>query len=245
VAQDIAARYGVAPERIALIAGSGVETDRFKPLPEPGGLATAAFVGRLLDDKGIRALIAAMGLLRARGSNVVLLIAGTPDPANPTSVPLSEVESWGRDPAIKWLGNVDDIAGLWARAHIAVLPSRREGLPKALLEAAACGRPMVAADVPGCREIVVPGKTGILAPVDNANALADAIERLATDPAMRAQFGANARAMVVERFSDAVVARQIVDLYRGLLAAVPRGETAAAGAAPFGKARTPASDESP
>jgi glycosyltransferase involved in cell wall biosynthesis len=214
-------KLGIAPDRIALIAGSGVEIARFKPAPEPDGPPTAAFVGRLLDDKGIRALIAAMRILHARGCHVVLLIAGTPDPANPTSVPLAEVRSWTNDPDIRWLGNVEDIAGLWARAHIAVLPSRREGLPKALLEAAACGRPMVATDVPGCREIVIPEKTGLLVPVDDAPAMADAIERLAKDAALRARFGANARRLVEARFSDVIVARQIVDLYRGLLAVEP------------------------
>jgi glycosyltransferase involved in cell wall biosynthesis len=236
---------GFAPERIALIAGSGVEVDRFKPTPEPEGIPTAAFVGRLLDDKGIRVLVAAMRLLRARGSQAALSIAGTPDPANPTSVPLPEVESWNREPGIKWLGNVDDIPGLWTRAHIAVLPSRREGLPKALLEAAACGRPMIAADVPGSREIVIPGKTGLLVPVDDAPALADAIEALAADAAMRASFGDNARRLVLERFSDAIVARQIVDLYRSLLAAAAQGESSAPGAAPYRDARTPARDQSP
>lgn len=236
---------GIAPERIALIAGSGVEIDRFKPMLEPEGIPTAAFVGRLLDDKGIRVLVEAMRLVRRRGSQVALLIAGTPDPANPTSVPLPEAESWNREPNIKWLGNVDDIPALWARAHIAVLPSRREGLPKALLEAAACGRPMIAADVPGSREIVIPGETGLLVPVDDASALADAIETLAADSALRATFGDNARRLVMERFSDAIIARQIVDLYRGLLAAAAQGESGAADAPLYRDAGTPARDGSP
>ena len=232
---------GFAPERIALIAGSGVEINRFKPMPEPEGIPTAAFVGRLLDDKGIRVLVAAMRLLHGRGSRAALLIAGTPDPANPTSVPPAEAESWSREPNIKWLSNVDDIPGLWARAHMAVLPSRREGLPKALLEAAACGRPMIAADVPGSREIVIPGKTGLLVPVDDAAALAGAIDAMAADAAMRASMGDNARRLVLERFSDAIIARQIVDLYRSLLAAATQGESTAA----YRDARTPARDQSP
>ena len=125
-------------------------------MPEPPGAPTIAFVGRLLADKGIRTLIEAHRLLRERGSNVELLIAGTPDPANPASVSAQEAAGWSREPGITWLGHVEDISALWARAHIAVLPSRREGLPKSLLEAAACGRPMIATDVPGCREIVHP-----------------------------------------------------------------------------------------
>ncbi len=92
--------------------------------------------------------------LRQHGTDVELLIAGTPDPANPASVTDQEAKDFGHEPGNTWLGHVKDIPSLWARSHIAVLPSRREGLPKSLLEAAAMGRPMVATDVPGCREVV-------------------------------------------------------------------------------------------
>ena len=155
---------GIAPERIAMIPGSGVDVQALQPQPEPPGPPTVAFVGRLLADKGIRTLIDAHRLLRQRGSNVELLIAGTPDPANPASVSEQEAAGWGREPGITWLGHVEDISALWARAQIAVLPSRREGLPKSLLEAAACGRPMIATDVPGCREIVIPAKPACSSP---------------------------------------------------------------------------------
>ncbi len=208
---------GIEAERIALIPGSGVDVEALQPKPEPPGATTVAFVGRLLDDKGIRPLIEAHRLLRQRGLNVDLLIAGTPDPANPASIGKEEAESWNREPGVSWLGHVDDIAGLWARAHIAVLPSRREGLPKSLLEAAACGRPMVATDVPGCREVVRPGETGLLVPVDDAAALAGAIETLAASAELRARYGAGARRLAVERFSADAIGRQTVDLYRRLV----------------------------
>ena len=94
-----------------------------------------------------------MKFSRGRGRPIRLLIAGEPDPANPASIPPAEIENWSRRTGIELLGQVDDIREVWKRAHIAVLPSRREGLPKSLLEAAACGRPIVATDVPGCREI--------------------------------------------------------------------------------------------
>ena len=217
--QEALMALGIPKARIALIPGSGVDIARFKPLPEPAGPPTMAFAGRLLDDKGIRTLVAAHRLLRARGSNVQLLIAGTPDPANPASVSPAEVASWNDEPGINWLGQVDDIGSLWARAHIAVLPSRREGLPLSLLEAAACGRAMVATDVPGCREVAIPGVTGLLVPVDDANALADAIERLLREPELRAQFAAAARRLVVERFSSDTIGRQTVALYRHLVGA--------------------------
>jgi glycosyltransferase involved in cell wall biosynthesis len=208
---------GISKDRIALIPGSGVDVDRFTPLPEPQGPPTFGFVGRLLDDKGVRTLIAAHRLLRARGSEVCLLIAGTPDPANPASVTQAEVTAWNGEPGISCLGYVTDIAGLWARAHIAVLPSRREGLPLSLLEAAACGRAMIATDVPGCREIVVQHKTGLLFTVDDATGLAEAMAQLAADPALRARYATAARKRVVENFAAAIIGRQTVALYERML----------------------------
>jgi glycosyltransferase involved in cell wall biosynthesis len=213
---------GIAEDRIVLIAGSGIDVVRFTPLAEPQDPPTFGFVGRLLDDKGIRALIAAQQLLRARGSDSRLLIAGTPDSANPTSVTEAEAKSWNDQPGVTWLGHVDDIAGLWARAHVAVLPSRREGLPLSLMEAAACGRSMIASDVPGCRAIVIHDRTGLLVPVDDAVALADAMERLAGASDLRAHYAAAARNLVVEKFATDIIGRQIVDLYRRLLAIVER-----------------------
>ncbi|MEA2978831.1 MAG: hypothetical protein QOF09_654 [Alphaproteobacteria bacterium] len=208
---------GIAAERIVLIPGSGVDVEALRPLPEPGGPMTIAFVGRLLEDKGIHSLIRAHALLRERGFAVELLIAGTPDPANPASVSEQEARGWSRQPGITWLGHVEDIATVWARAHVAVLPSRREGLPKSLLEAAACGRPMIATDVPGCREIVRPDETGVLVPFGDERALGDAIELLAQSRERRERYGAAARRLVVERFSAGMIGRQTVDLYRSLM----------------------------
>jgi glycosyltransferase involved in cell wall biosynthesis len=208
---------GIAKSRIALIAGSGVDVDRFMPTPEPSWPPTFGFVGRLLDDKGIRTLVDAHRLLRTRMPDTRLLIAGTPDPANPASVTEAEAKSWNGQAGIAWLGHVDDIAGFWTQTNVAVLPSRREGLPLSLLEAAACGRAMIASDVPGCREVVVHEQTGLLFPVDNAVALADAMERLAADPQLRARCAMAARARVVERFASKIIGRQIVELYRSVL----------------------------
>jgi glycosyltransferase involved in cell wall biosynthesis len=211
------ANMGFTAERIALIPGSGVDARLLSPMPEPDGPITVGFVGRLLDDKGIRTLVAAMGLLRDRGRDYELLIAGTPDPANPASVTADEIAAWTRQAGILHLGHVRDIASVWARAHIAVLPSRREGLPKSLLEAAACGRPLVATDVPGCREIAVANETGLLVSPDDAPALAEAIDTLARDPDLRRRLGSTARRMVETRFSDDIIGRATVDLYRRLL----------------------------
>jgi glycosyltransferase involved in cell wall biosynthesis len=208
---------GVAKTQITLIPGSGVDINRFTPIPEPDGAPTFGFVGRLLDDKGIRTLITAHRLLRTHMPDARLFIAGTPDPANPASVSQAEAKSWNERPGVAWLGHVDDIAGFWGRAHIAVLPSRREGLPLSLMEAAACGRAMIASNVPGCREVVIHEETGLLFPVDNAPALADAMARLAADPRLRARYAAAARKRVVERFAADIIGRQIVELYRNAL----------------------------
>lgn len=208
---------GVATARISVIPGSGVEVDRLAPQPEPPGPPVVAYVGRLLKYKGVRTAIEAQALLRAEGSDVELLIAGTPDPTNPDSLTRDEAEGWTGRAGVTWLGHVRDIATVWARASIAVLPSHGEGVPKSLLEAAACGRAMIATDVPGCRDVVRDGETGLLVPVDDAKALAEAIRRLANAPDLRARYGAAARKLAVERFSDRVIGRQTVELYRTVL----------------------------
>jgi glycosyltransferase involved in cell wall biosynthesis len=217
--RDCLISLGVASEHIKLIPGSGVDVEALQPLPEPSGPIKVAFVGRLIEDKGIRTLIEAHRLLRRRGSDIELLIAGTPDPANPASIGEQEAAAWNREPGISWLGHVEDIANLWARAHFAALPSYGEGLPKSLLEAAACGRAMVASDVSGCREIVRDGESGILVPARDPAALADAVARLAASPALCCAYGAAARRLAVEKFSAAAIGKQAVELYDGLVEA--------------------------
>ncbi|WP_183240746.1 glycosyltransferase family 4 protein [Bradyrhizobium sp. cir1] len=207
---------GVNQERVLQIPGSGVDTDHFQPLPEPEGPITFGFAGRLLSDKGIRALVSAHKMLRDQGHDFRLLIAGKPDPANPASIPIEEVEEWNRRPGITWLGHLDDIVALWTRCHVAVLPSHREGLPVSLLEAAACGRAMVATNAPGCREIVVQNESGLLVPIEDAEALADALLSLALSPQLRSRCGRTAREMVVQRLSSKIVGEAIIDVYNKL-----------------------------
>jgi glycosyltransferase involved in cell wall biosynthesis len=214
-------RLGVRAEAISLIAGSGVDTEAIQPSPEPAGPIRIAFVGRMLEDKGVRTLVAAFEMLQQKGIEAGLVLAGEPDPENPTSISSDELAAWGRRPGITVAGHMSDIAGLWARSHIAVLPSRREGLPKSLLEAAAAGRPMVAADVPGCREVVVHGVTGLLARVDDPADFAAALSRLVGDRALRQRLGAAARAIAEERFSADAIGRQTVELYRAMLQRIP------------------------
>jgi glycosyltransferase involved in cell wall biosynthesis len=215
--REMLAELGVKEDHVTLIPGSGIDADRFRPIPEPDGPVTVAYVGRMLDDKGVRTLMAAHRMLRGSNIQCALLLAGTPDPANPASIPQTEVAGWGREQGVTWLGQVADIATVWRRAHIAVLPSRREGLPKSLLEAAACGRPLVATDVPGCREIVLHEKTGLLVPVDDPQALAAALLRLVRSSQQRIRFGVAARRLVDERFSADLIGKATVALYQRLM----------------------------
>jgi glycosyltransferase involved in cell wall biosynthesis len=215
-------RLGVAKDRIALIPGSGVDIELLTPLTEPDGPFTVAFVGRLLYDKGVEALVRAHEILNKRGVRVRALLAGVPDPSNPASIPEPTLAHWRQRENLVLIGHVEDVRTVWAKAHVAILPSRREGLPKSLLEAAACGRPLIASDVPGCREIARHGVNALLVPPDDPEALAHAIATLMNDPDIRIRFGRASRQIVVADFSSARIADEIVALYARLLAqAVP------------------------
>ncbi|HJU15629.1 MAG TPA: glycosyltransferase family 4 protein [Stellaceae bacterium] len=210
---------GLVPERVALIRGSGVDTYWFAPLPEPqDATVTVALVARMLREKGVCEAVAAVRQLRAQGLPVELLLAGPTDPDNPGSLTPQALAALAAEPGVTWLGPVDDVRSVWRRAAIALLPSTYgEGVPKTLLEAAACARPLIAADVPGCREVVRPGTTGLLVPPRDTAALAAAIAALAVDPARRRALGEAARALVTRDFAIPVVARDTLALYRTLL----------------------------
>jgi glycosyltransferase involved in cell wall biosynthesis len=212
---------GISHSHLFLIRGSGVDTDSMQPLPEPSRPMTIAYVGRLLADKGLRTLVSAHTILTQRGETIRLLIAGETDSANPASIPLEEIEAWRQRPGVEILGQVPDIRNVWARAHIAVLPSRREGLPKSLLEAAACGRAIVATDVPGCREIALADTNAILVPPDDPIALANAIEKLARNDELRTRFGSAGRQLVAREFSSERIGVCTVALYDHFLGREP------------------------
>ena len=215
-------RAGVQPDRLVLIPGSGVDTEELQPLPEPGLPIRIGFAGRMLEDKGVRVLVEAFHLVRKRGLDVELLLAGAPDHDNPTAIPVRDIEAWAGSNGVRWLGHVTDIRPVWHHCHVAVLASLGgEGLPKSLLEAASLGRPLIATDTPGCREIVLHGRTGLLVPAGDAQSLANAIMTLANNADMRRRMGDAARALVVERFSAQDIGRQTVAVYRSLLACKP------------------------
>ena len=208
-----------AADRVVAIYGSGVDLDFFRPLPEPPSPPiTAAYVGRMIAIKGIANLVAAQQSLQRDGVDLRLVLAGAPDPGNPSAIDETTLRSWAELPGITWRGHQPDVRPIWATAHIAALGSLGgEGLPKALLEAAAVGRPIVATDVPGTRDIARDGVNALLAPPGDVAALAAALKRLASDAACRRRFAEAGRRLVETEFSDRIVRDATAALYRGLM----------------------------
>jgi glycosyltransferase involved in cell wall biosynthesis len=200
-------------EKLHLIRGSGVHLSDFPFNPEPEGEITALFVARMLKDKGTLELIEAAKMLKQENIPLKIIFVGAPDPHNPSSLKEEDIKAWENQGLITWLGHQTKIADFWAQAHIAVLPSYREGLPKSLLEAASCGRPIIATDVPGCREICIEGLNGFLVPVKDAYALKEALKKLTFDAALRQKMGKESRKLVEDHFSIEAVIAQTLDLY--------------------------------
>lgn len=198
---------------IIMIRGSGVDTKIFYPEVEPDGVITGTIVGRMLWSKGIGEAIEAVKILRNRSVPFRLQLVGDPDPANPDSIPECTLTAWKSEGLADWQGRRDDIPKVWAESHMAILPSWGEGLPKSLLEAASCARPMIATDTSGCRELVTHGEDGLLVPLKNPRALADAIQTLCEETTERLKMGARARQTVLEYFSDEIIAGQTEALY--------------------------------
>lgn len=206
----------IRPDRCAIIMGSGVDCERFQPMPEPSGPIVCATVCRVLADKGVYDLVAAARLLRGKGSSIRFLLAGPIDSLNPTAIREAEVRVWESEGLVEWLGPVADVREVWRAAHIAVLPSHREGLPKALLEAAACGRPIITTDTTGCREVVEHGGNGLLVPLKSPIPLAQAIEDLGGNPEARERMGRAGRARALRLFAQERVVSETLELYRRL-----------------------------
>ena len=212
----------VHPEKVRLIPGSGVDCSRFTPTSGRGGSERFRVVlpARLLWDKGLTEYVEASRVLRARSVPVDFLLAGEPDPGNPAAVAESVVRGWVGEGLVQWLGHVTDMPGLFHSVDAAVLPSYREGLPKGLIEAAACALPLVTTDVPGCREVVTHERDGLLVPVKDAHALADAIARLQADPALCRRLGGAAREKALSHFDERSVIERTLRVYRELIPSI-------------------------
>ncbi len=212
-------RFGIVPQaKLTLIRGSGVDLSRYDILPEPEGPVVIGCATRMLRIKGVEDVVAAFRMLKRRGVDARLLLAGAPDAENPAAISRSELDGWAAEPGVTWLGHVEDVRDVWAKAHVAVLASRGgEGIPMTLMEAAACGRALIATDVPGCREVVISGETGILVPLGDIPALVDAFARMVQDAAFRRACGDRARKRVADGLDAGTVGQKTVAVYRALM----------------------------
>ena len=211
---------GVPHAQTAVNRGSGVDLARFTEMPLPDGdPVTIACAARMLGIKGIGDLVAASRILQTQGISHRLVLAGDTDPENPDSITDATLRGWVERDGVEWLGHVSDVKGLWQRTDIAVLASLGgEGVPLSLVEAAACGRPLVATDVPGSRDIAQAGINALLVPPGDPAALAGALAQLIQDPELRRRFAAASRAIAASAFSSETIVAATLALYQRLLA---------------------------
>lgn len=203
--------------RTAMIPGSGVDLAQYSQLPEPDGVPCVLFAARLLKDKGIVEFVAAARQLRQEGCPGRFLVAGTPDPGNPTSVTASDLARWEAEGDVELLGFRSDMASLLAASHVVALPSYYEGLPKVLVEAAACGRAVVTTDCPGCRDAIEADVSGLLVPPRDVPALTAALRRLVDDGELRRRMGDAGRRLAEQRYAIGQIVAQHLRIYDELL----------------------------
>lgn len=203
--------------KTVLIRGSGVDLKHFAVSPLNGGTPIVMLASRMLWDKGVGEFVAAAELLRARGVHARFVLVGDSDPGNPSYIPRHQLEAWHRAGAVEWWGRREDMPAVLAQAYMVCLPSYREGLPKVLLEAAACGRPLIAADVPGCREVVRNRENGLRVPVGCSESLANAVLSLLGDRSGAQAMGRRSREIAEREFGFEGVVGQTMKLYEELL----------------------------
>jgi len=207
----------ISPKKVYLVKGSGVNTEYFTSHVNDNrinGNITFALISRMLWDKGVGEFVEAAKSTKRSLPTVKFLLVGSPDYGNPNTVPEKYLEEQSSNGYIEWIGHVDDVKPFILKSDVVVLPSYREGLPKVLLEAASCGRAIVATDVPGCREIVEHGINGLLVPPKDVNSLAEAMFKLAKDPGLRLQMGQNGRKKVLREFDDKIVIKKTMEIYK-------------------------------
>jgi glycosyltransferase involved in cell wall biosynthesis len=200
-----------------IIRGGGVDTQAFSITNEPIGSPLVVLVSRMLWDKGVGEFVESARLLKARGVVASFVLVGDTDIHNPAAIAAEQLTAWRAEGIIEWWGRRDDIPSVLALSHIVCLPSYREGLPKALLEAASCGRPIVTTDTNGCREIVRHGENGFLVPVRSTIELADALQLLIENPELRKKMGSRGREIVMSEFAVEKVISETMAVYEELL----------------------------
>ena len=208
----------VKPEKARVVPGSGVNCERFQPQspiePSTNGSVTFLLSARLLWEKGIDDFVQAARLVKQAYPATQFQLLGKRDERNPNVIPQEVLDRWEDEKIINWLGEVSDVRPIVAKADIIVLPSYyREGVPRALLEASAMGKPIITTDTVGCRDVVEQGKNGILVPIKDPQALASAMIRLIENPAMRWSMGKAGREKVVKNFNEQVVIDRILESY--------------------------------
>ena len=207
----------VRRQESAVVGGTGVDIDRFAPAPEKHGVPIVLLASRMLWDKGVGDFVRAAQLLKERRVPGRFVLVGTPDPHNPASIPEAQLLAWQQQGLVEWWGYRDDMPEVLRSAHVVVLPTFYEGLPRILLEAAACGRPVVATTIPGCMEIVQDGENGLLVPPKDTDALVKAIATLLENQDLRMRMGQRGRMIVVRQFSIERVSDQVLSVYDDLL----------------------------
>jgi len=211
--------FGLDPasSEVTILGGAGVDPAEFPVVPEPTvPPVKVAVVSRMIVAKGIADAVEAVQRARSLGAPVELHLYGAPDPSNRDAISEELLRRWSSEPGITWHGRTEDVARVWREHHIALLLSYREGLPRTLLEAAAAGRPIIATDVPGCRELVRHRQEGLLVPPRDVDAAARALVELAGDPALRQRLGLAAFERVKEAFTEEAIRRSVGRLYRVL-----------------------------
>ena len=223
--QELFSRNGlVNRKQVTLIPSSGVDIEKFSPSPEPAGEPLVILPARMLWAKGVNEFVLAAGILRLAGVQARFALIGDTDPGNPEAVPVDQLEKWRKEGIIEWWGWQEDMPMLYRQAHIVCLPSYyREGTPKSLIESAACGRPIVTTDRPGCREVVRHQQNGLLVPVRDSRALAEALKTLIGDAALRKQMGKKGRELAVAEFSLEKVIGQTLSVYEKALSGGRKG----------------------
>lgn len=197
-----------------LIQGAGVDTNIFKPLKCDNDIPVVTLVARMLVDKGINEFIEAAKIINRRSIVAVFNLVGDPDSSNPASLESSYLQGLSGQFGLYWRGFSKNIAEVYQKSDIACLPSYREGLPKSLIEAAACGLPIVSTDAVGCREVVVHEINGLLVPIKSPTSLANAISRLIVDHDLRIRMGIESRRLAIARFSSEIVIGQTLGVYK-------------------------------
>ena len=221
--QDTLIKLGITDaSRSRLIRGSGVDIDHFSPEPAPVARPFHSplrllFPSRLINEKGVRELLLACRSLWSDGHALELWVAGSLDGGNRSALTAAELETLSQEQRVRCLGHVDDMRALYAQVDLVVLPSWREGLSRALIEAAAMELPIITTDVPGCRDVVVHGVCGLLVPLHNPDALRLAIELIMQQPELARAFGKAARARVVAEFQVDLVNEHTLEQYGQLL----------------------------